>query len=290
MSDDQRDKEKQSTVLEDLTRVDVFLDGGSEPIVSYRPPVNFELDSRQLEDGEHTLRIEAYGEGGAKGIQDVKFMVRNGPGIAIHGIRTGDIIEGKVPVLVNAYGGAGEQYWEPSRVETPAPIPTWMWVLVIFFVAYGVFYAVRHWNPSSDFATTPTFSSTTVQTSAAPGAAKGASGAPAPGAAESSGQGEALYSNNCGACHQASGAGLPGVFPPLAGDAVVVADDATEHITIVLHGKSGSVIDGVAYASAMPGFAAQLSDEQIAQVVNHERTNWGNSAPTVTAQEVAALR
>lgn len=71
---------------------------------------------------------------------------------------------------------------------------------------------------------------------------------------------------------------------------MVVADDPSEHITIVLHGKSGSVIDGVTYASAMPGFAAQLSDDQIAQVVNHERTSWGNSAPTVTAEEVAALR
>lgn len=290
MSDDQSPKDPQGPELEDLTRVDVFLDGGSEPIVSYRPPVNFELDTTQLEDGEHSMRIEAYGASGAKGVRNVSFMVRNGPGIAVHGISAGDIVEGKVPVLVNAYGGAGEQYWEPSRVETPAPIPTWMWVLVIFFVAYGVFYAVRHWNPSSDFAVTPTFNSTTVQASAAPGAAKGAAGAPGSVSAASSAQGEALYSNNCGACHQANGAGLPGVFPPLVGDPVVVADDPTEHITIVLHGKSGSTIEGVTYASAMPAFAAQLSDEQVAQVVNHERTSWGNSAPTVTAEDVAALR
>lgn len=272
----------------DLTRVDVYLDGGAEPVVSYRPPVNFELDSTQLEDGEHVLRVEAFDSKGNKGVRTVPFSVRNGPGIAVHGITPGDVLDGKVPVLINAYGGRGEKAWEPSRAETPAPIPTWTWVLVLFIAAFGVFYAVRHWNPSPDFAATPTFSSTTVQTSQAPGAVSGAAGAPSGPASGS--KGGSLYANLCSACHQASGQGLPGVFPPLAGDPVVTADDPTEHVRIVLHGKSGSTIGGVAYTSAMPAFAGQLSDEDVASVVNHERTSFGNSAPTVTPDQVAALR
>lgn len=275
----------------DLTRVDVYLDGGTEPIVSYRPPVSFELDSTKLEDGQHVLRVEAFDSSGNKGIRTIPFAVRNGPGIAVHGITPGDVLDGKVEVLVNSYGGVGERAWEPSRAETPAPIPTWTWVLVLFIAAFGVFYGVRHWNPSPDFAATPTFSSTTSETSPAAGAAGGPGGAPTGQSQSSAGaKGAALYTNLCAACHQASGEGLAGVFPPLAGDPVVLADDPSEHISTVLHGKQGSTINGVTYASAMPAFAGQLSDDEIAAVVNHERTSWGNAARTVTAEEVAALR
>jgi len=102
--------------------------------------------------------------------------------------------------------------------------------------------------------------------------------------------GSSAYTAHCAACHQATGQGIPSAFPPLAGDPVVTADDPTEHVTTVLHGKQGSTINGVTYGSAMPAFAAQLSDEEIAAVVNHERTSWGNSAPLVTPEDVAALR
>jgi cytochrome c oxidase cbb3-type subunit 2 len=101
--------------------------------------------------------------------------------------------------------------------------------------------------------------------------------------------GEPLYSAHCAACHQAQGQGLPGAFPPLAGNDVVLDSDATEHIDIILHGLQGKTIDGVDYSSPMPAFP-QLSDEQIAAIVNHERTSWGNNAPTVTSDEVAAVR
>ena len=82
---------------------------------------------------------------------------------------------------------------------------------------------------------------------------------------------------------------MAGVFPPLAGDHLVVAEDPTGHIEAVLHGLQGVTIDGISYASPMPAFAF-LSDADIAAIVNHERTSWGNSAPTVTAEDVAALR
>lgn len=102
--------------------------------------------------------------------------------------------------------------------------------------------------------------------------------------------GDALYTSHCSSCHQASGTGLPGAFPPLAGDPVVTADDPTEHIDTVLHGKQGSTIGGVAYTSPMPSFASQLDDASIAAIINHERTSWGNAAPTVSADDVAARR
>ena len=52
----------------------------------------------------------------------------------------------------------------------------------------------------------------------------------------------------------------------------------------------GEAIDGVEYSSAMPPFSQQLSDEEVAAIVNHERTSWGNDAPTVTADQVQQVR
>jgi cytochrome c oxidase cbb3-type subunit 2 len=102
--------------------------------------------------------------------------------------------------------------------------------------------------------------------------------------------GEQVFGEKCAACHQVSGMGLEGVFPPLAGDAVVTAKDSAEHIRIVLRGRQGKAIGGVAYPSAMPAFADQLTDDGVAAVVNHERTSWSNKGPLVTLKDVAALR
>ncbi|MDA3919974.1 MAG: cbb3-type cytochrome c oxidase subunit II [Salinisphaera sp.] len=106
----------------------------------------------------------------------------------------------------------------------------------------------------------------------------------------SSANGATLYSNNCASCHQADGGGLPGAFPSLAGDEVVTATDPTEHIDTVLNGAHGRTIDGKTYGASMPPFGSRFSDAKIAAIINHERTSWGNNAPTVTADDVAKQR
>ena len=102
--------------------------------------------------------------------------------------------------------------------------------------------------------------------------------------------GSRIFASNCSACHQPNGRGLPGAFPPLASDPVVTAADPTRHIEVVLFGASGSTIGGQRYTSPMPPWASLLNDEQVAAVINHERTSWGNAAPTVSAADVAAVR
>lgn len=291
--------------IDDPIRVDVYLDGAAEPIVSYRPPVNFELDTTQLEDGEHHLRVEAFDEAGAKGVRDVKFTVRNGPGIDVRGIKQGDVVDGKVPVIVNSYSGATEKVWEPSRAETPAPIPTWTWVVVLFIVGFGFYYAITNWTPNRNFVDSPTFGGSGTVTASAPapqapatpaatdtesGSGDTAADASGGGTAVSTAAGSAGFGTNCSSCHQANGQGLPGVFPPLAGSETVLDPDPTDHIDTVLHGKQGGTIGGVTYASPMPAFAGQLDDQTIADIINHERASWGNSTTGVTAEDVAALR
>jgi mono/diheme cytochrome c family protein len=103
-------------------------------------------------------------------------------------------------------------------------------------------------------------------------------------------QGQALYAARCSACHQANGGGLPGAFPPLKGSGVVTKDDATKHIRVVLDGVQGGKAGGVVYASAMPAFAAVLKDAEIADIIDYERSSWGNHGKPVTAAQVAAER
>ncbi len=259
-------------------QIRVYLDGADEPIVSYRPPVRFELDTTQLEDGPHTLKIVATDATGHEGVKTVNFEVRNGPGIDIDGLQNNDILDGKVPILLNAYGGAKEPYWEPSRAETPTPVPTWAWVLLLVIIAWSAFYIASQWNAPPEFAGTPTYSTYTGQSHAAPVPASKAN------------LGATLYRTSCSSCHQANGEGIPNTFPPLAGDPVVLDDDPTRHIEIILFGMQGEAIEGVEYSAAMPPFAEQLSDQEVAEIVNHERTSWGNDAPTVTADQVSSIR
>jgi cytochrome c oxidase cbb3-type subunit 2 len=102
--------------------------------------------------------------------------------------------------------------------------------------------------------------------------------------------GAAIYANNCAACHQASGQGIQGAFPSLVGAAYVTEEDPTRHIRSVLYGLQGVTIDGKDYSGIMQPFSELLSDEEVAAVINYERTNWGNDAPVITAGDVAEVR
>lgn len=114
--------------------------------------------------------------------------------------------------------------------------------------------------------------------------------AASPAGGSDAAKGAVLYTANCSACHQASGEGLPGAFPPLKSNGVVNDDDATEHIHVVLHGLQATSIGGVAYGGVMPPFAATLADADIAAILDYERTSWGNHGKSVTAAQVAAER
>lgn len=102
--------------------------------------------------------------------------------------------------------------------------------------------------------------------------------------------GEAVYQKVCAACHQGTGLGVPSAFPPLAGSPWLLEDPETP-IRVVLLGLSGPiVVDGKTYASVMPAFGPQLSDNEVALVVSYARSSFGNQAPAVTAEDVAAVR
>lgn len=122
------------------------------------------------------------------------------------------------------------------------------------------------------------------------GAAAAAAGEAAAASGPVAASGEQLYATHCVACHQPTGQGLPDIYPPLAGSAVVNDADPTGHLHTVLFGLQGKTINGVAYPVPMLSFADILSDEEIAAVVNHERRSWGNHGDPVTPAQVAAAR
>ena len=102
-------------------------------------------------------------------------------------------------------------------------------------------------------------------------------------------RGKAVYSRTCIACHQPTGMGLPPVFPPLAGSEWV-AKDASIAVRNIVNGMQGPVtVKGVTYNSMMPPVAG-LSDKDIADVVNYVNNTWGNKGPTVTEEEVKAIK
>lgn len=81
-------------------------------------------------------------------------------------------------------------------------------------------------------------------------------------------KGEQVYATSCGACHQAGGEGMAGVFPALKGSAIATGD-VSKHIGLVMKGVSGT---------AMAAYAAQMNDVDLAAVITYERNAWGNNA------------
>jgi cbb3-type cytochrome c oxidase subunit III len=100
--------------------------------------------------------------------------------------------------------------------------------------------------------------------------------------------GKAIFLANCAACHQATGVG-GGPFPPLAGNADVTAADTSTLITTLLNGRSGPiVVGGRTYGGVMPAWKGQLSNAQIAAVITYIRSAWGNSAASVSEDQVSS--
>lgn len=105
--------------------------------------------------------------------------------------------------------------------------------------------------------------------------------------------GRRVYSQNCVVCHQPTGLGVPGQFPPLVGSEWVLGNDwhGDNHLVkILLKGLQGPIqVKGGTFNNAMPPWA-QLTDEQIADVLTYVRSEWGNAAPPVTKEFVKTVR
>ena len=106
--------------------------------------------------------------------------------------------------------------------------------------------------------------------------------------AEKMERGKAVYTQNCLACHQATGAGIPNAFPPLANSDYLNAD-VHRAIEVVKFGLTGEVkVNGNVYNSAMP--KQNISDEDVANVLTYVYNNWGNNKTEVTKEMVKKVK
>ncbi len=168
-----------------------------------------------------------------------------------------------------------QQRENPDPHEGNRPVPWHVLAIVALALSWAVGYIfLTHPNDDPALGDSRTRTDLMARTGGNAGTADGAQ----------------IFAAQCAACHQATGAGLPGVFPPLAASEWVLAKEAVP-INILLHGISGKLtVKDSAYNGAMPAFKDKLNDAEIAAVLTYIRSNFGNSAGKIEAAAVKAIR
>ena len=113
-------------------------------------------------------------------------------------------------------------------------------------------------------------------------------------AGEKLARGKRNFEAYCQICHQASGLGTPGQFPPLAGSEWVLAAGPNRIISAVLNGLQDPIeVNGKQFNGAMPPWKDIMTkDEDVAAVLTYIRQNkeWGNNASEVKPEQVKVIR
>ncbi|MBS1743741.1 MAG: cytochrome C [Bacteroidetes bacterium] len=131
---------------EDKSKVILFVDDDLLPIAEMYAPVQFELDTRKLTDGEHILKLVSKSPTGREGIRKIKFIVRNGPAIAVEGLSENAVVDGTIPLMINAYDKGNQKKFIIEGSETPQSIPNWLWILLIAFFGWAAYYMITNYN------------------------------------------------------------------------------------------------------------------------------------------------
>jgi mono/diheme cytochrome c family protein len=201
-------------------------------------------------------------------------------GVPPEEIRSAEQLAGEDVDVLAVHRQAFRESQEPG--EGAERGPWWFWAAAVLALVFGGFYLGRYSGVFTGEAAVHAREGPRL-----PGAGGAVTGEP-PTAATVNGQ--AVFESRCAACHQASGQGLPGAFPPLAGSEYVLGEEDPV-VRIVLHGLQGPVtVKGQTYNGAMPAWANVLSDAEIAAVLTYIRSAWGNAAEAIDAERVAQQR
>ncbi|WP_300567156.1 cbb3-type cytochrome c oxidase subunit II [Flavobacterium sp.] len=98
--------------------------------------------------------------------------------------------------------------------------------------------------------------------------------------------GKSLYESNCMACHQTNGEGLKGAFPSLKGSKIVQEDNLELYVDIIMNGYDARAEYGVMSAV---GTNMEFTENEVAAIINYERTAWGNKGKEVTPEEIKKI-
>ncbi|MER3554149.1 MAG: cytochrome C [Meiothermus sp.] len=262
-----------------IERIEVFLDNAPAPVqVLKQAPFRITYDTRTLPDGDHELRVVTYYTNGSREVKDIPFKVANTPGVLVQGLDEGKEVSGDLNVTLRV----ADPDVKPTRDRFPGVAAVVATVLVLGGV--WLFFAVTG-------ATNKTLEEVAAKPSpqAEGGTQAAAPSGPAPAVDVALVKaGEGVFTTNCAGCHQASGTGVPGAFPPLAGNPHL-ADVKHVTSTIIKGLNVGVEVNGQKYTQPMPAFG-QLSDKDVAAVASYIRNSWGNKFGGVTEADAKASR
>lgn len=160
------------------------------------------------------------------------------------------------------------------------PVPVLLFVITLLLAFWGMMYLHTNAGGFNRYVYGP-FSSYDMVSNVQPGSSD-----------DPMKKGADIYKSICLPCHQASGMGAPGQFPPLIGSDWVNVEGPNRMLRIVLNGLNGPIeVNGESWSGAMPGFGDLIaSDEDLAAVITYVRNSWGNEASFCTPEEAAAVR
>lgn len=189
--------------------------------------------------------------------------------------------------ITEVHAAIAREHAEPSMDVTP--IPTWLSIVCAASLCWaGIYVGIFHggFNPKvyNEYESNPSAFFPLPQGASVAG---GGPAAELPLLA----LGEKVYKEVCQACHQPTGLGMAGQFPPLAGSEYVDGSEASEKrlVAIVLKGLKGPItVKGAAFNNAMPGQEAQLNPKKIAAVLTYVRQAWGNKAGEISEAQALA--
>ena len=128
--------------MEDKSFVIIFKDNEQQPVRLFQSPINFEIDTRKLVDGEHFLKIVSKDPNGKEGIRKIPFTVRNGPDISVEDIKENEVVDGVIPLMISAYGKGDQKLFLIEGSKTPRSIPGWVWIAHILFGGWAIYYLI----------------------------------------------------------------------------------------------------------------------------------------------------
>ena len=133
-------------MTKDRSSVFLFLDDEKTPLAELDTPIVFDFDTSKLADGDHILKIISKSPTGREGIRKIPFVVKNGPTISVEGLNDDDVVDGVLPLMINAYDKGNQKSFIIEGSETPQTIPVWIWVMMILIAGWGAYYLITYFS------------------------------------------------------------------------------------------------------------------------------------------------
>ena len=133
-------------MTKDRSSVFLFIDDETRPLAELETPIVFDFDTSKLTDGEHVLKIVSKSPTGREGLRKIKFIVKNGPSVSVEGLNDDDIVDGVLPLMINAYDKGNQKSFVIEGIETPQTVPVWMWIIMILIAGWGAYYLITYFS------------------------------------------------------------------------------------------------------------------------------------------------